>query len=131
MPLTLQNIIAVAIAGAFGTLLRYGLASWVTRYSSPGFPWGTLTVNVAGCFIAGLIVTWIGVRAQIDPTLRAAILIGFLGAFTTFSTFIVDASVLAKTSTWLHAGAYILAQNGVGLIALGGGIFIARMWSSL
>lgn len=131
MPLTLQNIIAVALAGAFGTLLRYGLASWVTRYSSPGFPWGTLTVNVAGCFLAGMLVTWLGIRAQMDPTLRAAILIGFLGAFTTFSTFIVDASVLAKTSTWLHAAVYILAQNGVGLLALGAGVFLARTFQSI
>ncbi|GBE29278.1 putative fluoride ion transporter CrcB [bacterium BMS3Bbin04] len=126
MPITVQTIIAVALAGAFGTLLRFGIGSWVQRLSSPGFPWGTLTVNVAGCFLAGLIVTWIGTRSNIDPTLRIAVLIGFLGAFTTFSTFIMEASELVRTTSLIYAGVYVILQNGVGLLALGGGVWIAR-----
>ncbi|MCB2211763.1 fluoride efflux transporter CrcB [bacterium] len=126
MPFSIQNIVAVAVAGAAGTLLRYGLAGWIERMSAPGFPWGTLTVNLVGCFLAGLLVTWIGLRASVDPTLRTAILVGFLGAFTTFSTFIVDANTLLKTASWMQAGAYVLLQNGVGLLALAGGIAIAR-----
>ena len=71
--------------GAFGTLARYGLEGWVSRRAR-SFPWGTFVVNVSGSFLLGLLVTLLGERFAVAPWVRASLTIGFLGAYTTFST---------------------------------------------
>ena len=81
------RLLAVAAAGALGALARYGLSGLVHRWAGPSFPWGTLVVNLLGCFLLGLLATLSVERWTLSATSRAAVLIGFLGAFTTFSTF--------------------------------------------
>lgn len=76
----------IAVAGAFGALARYGLEGFVSRRAPGAFPWGTFVVNVSGSFALGLLFTLLTERVTVDPWLRSALTIGFLGAYTTFST---------------------------------------------
>ncbi len=86
------QVIAVAVGGAAGAVLRYWLSSWVTRWSAPlFFPFGTLLVNVIGSFALGLLAGYLaGERPGVSVELRLLLATGFLGAFTTFSTFSVE-----------------------------------------
>jgi len=80
------SAVAIAVAGAFGALARYGLEGLVSRRAPGAFPWGTFVVNISGAFALGLIFTVLTERLTVDPWLRSALTIGFLGAYTTFST---------------------------------------------
>lgn len=118
--------VLLACAGAVGTLARYGLSTAVQRWSGHAFPWGTFAVNIIGCFLFGLI--W-GVLEQRQATLgmwRTVALVGFLGSFTTFSSFAHDSGALLRGAEWFAAAANIVGQNVLGLLALFAGLAIAR-----
>lgn len=83
-------ILAIALGGAAGALGRYFVSRWVYGLLGTGFPYGTLTVNVLGSFVMGLLTILLLERLATGPELRGAILVGFLGAFTTFSTFSME-----------------------------------------
>ena len=90
----MTKIIAIAVAGSLGALARYGLAGAVQRAFGPGFPWGTAVVNIAGCFAFGLLWAAAQERELLSPEVRTIVLVGFLGAFTTFSTFVFESGQL-------------------------------------
>jgi len=92
----MQKTILVGVAGLIGTLLRYWLSGLVARQYGETFPWGTLVVNLVGCFLAGAVFHVTEERFLISPTLRTVILIGFLGGFTTFSSFMLDTLTLTS-----------------------------------
>lgn len=81
------RLAAFSCAGAAGALARFALSSWIQRHNAGVFPVGTLMVNLSGCFLFGLIWSMAETRAWLTPDLRAILLSGFLGAFTTFSAF--------------------------------------------
>ena len=83
----MNNLLAIAAGGALGSVLRYGLGTAVTRWAGSGFPWGTLAVNAMGSFLFGLLAFGLVERLPGESALRAFLLVGLLGAFTTFSTF--------------------------------------------
>jgi CrcB protein len=85
----------IAVAGSAGALSRYQLEGLVSRNVRGAFPWGTLVVNVSGCFVLGLLFTVLTERFLPHPDLRAALTVGFLGAYTTFSTFAFETVRLA------------------------------------
>jgi len=122
-----EKLIYLALAGALGTLARYGLAGFVHRLNGVSFPWGTVTVNILGCFVAGFVWGLLENRWVLPPHLRTAVMVGFFGAFTTFSTFILETTELMRSSEWLLAMGNLLLQNGAGLIALIVGGFLARI----
>lgn len=120
----IQKICLLALAGACGTLARYGLAGAVHRWVGDGFPWGTVVVNVLGCLLFGIVWAVGGERSLISPEARLAILTGFMGAFTTFSTFIAESSHLL-TGTQLLMGITNIALQltaGTGGFLLGLGL---------
>jgi CrcB protein len=86
----MQKLILLAAAGALGTLARFGVATLAQRSLGDGFPWGTLCVNLGGCFLFGLVFTLWRERSAIDPDTARLILVGFMGAFTTFSSYVSD-----------------------------------------
>ena len=88
------KLIGLAVAGAAGTLARYGLGGLAQRWLGESFPWGTAVVNVAGCFAFGVVWGLASDRWTITPETRTVILVGFLGAFTTFSTFVSETGQL-------------------------------------
>ncbi len=123
----LQKLVLIAIAGGLGTLARYGLSGLVQHASKDAlFPWGTFAVNASGCLVFGLLWTVMNERISIGYETRTVILVGFMGAFTTFSTFIFDTGQLLDDSQWLLALGNVALQNVVGLTALFVGLSIGR-----
>ena len=116
----------LALAGAAGTLARYGLASWVQRLAGPAFPWGTLAVNGVGCLLFGFIVALSEGRALVSPQTKLILLAGFMGALTTFSTFAFDTTQLAAQPGWRMAAANIAVQNGLGLASVYVGLALGQ-----
>jgi CrcB protein len=123
----LIKLALLSLAGALGTLSRFGLAGLVYRFTGIGFPWGTLVVNVTGCFAAGLLFALFETRLPVAPQTRLIVLVGFFGAFTTFSTFVLETEELLRASQWLYAGANVAMNNVLGLAALVAGVLLARI----
>ena len=122
----LQKLIFIALAGGLGTLARYGLSGLAQRWAGSGFPWGTLTVNALGCLLFGIIWALTSERFALSPEVRVIVLIGFLGAFTTFSTYVGETGQMLQNSQWLLAGGNILLQNTIGLALFFIGVALAR-----
>jgi len=97
----------IGIAGAFGAMARFALTNFLMHTLGRGFPFGTLVVNVLGSVLMGFLAIWLSSRWQMPLEYRIAILTGFLGAFTTFSAFSIDALALIERNQWLLALLYI------------------------
>lgn len=118
-----SQLIAIAIGGAFGSVMRYLLSIWVHSFAGRGFPWGTLAVNVLGCLIMGVLFALLAERTS-NGVLRAGLLIGVLGGFTTFSAFSIETvnlmieGALAKAAINMAASLGLcVAATWIGLIA--------------
>ncbi|MEX2275195.1 MAG: fluoride efflux transporter CrcB [Actinomycetota bacterium] len=122
----LRAIVGIAVAGAAGALARYGVGGLVGRYQAGAFPWGTFLVNVAGSFVLGLLFAALTGRMTVSPTTRDALTIGFVGAFTTFSTFSLETFTLLEEGAYGLAAINVLGSLTLGLIAVWGGITIGR-----
>ena len=118
-----MTLLFVALGGALGALARYGLGGWVYDRMGETFPWGTLAVNVLGCFLLGATVRWLQVSAA-SPALRPFLTVGLLGAFTTFSTFSFETVALVQEGQWMRAGAYVGGSVIAGLIAMVAGMAV-------
>ncbi len=123
----LQKMVLIALAGAVGTLARYGLSGLIQRVSGGDLPLGTLVVNILGCFLFGLVWALAEDRLLLEEQTRMVLLGGFMGAFTTFSTFVFDTGAMVREAQWLLATGNMLVQTGVGLAALYGGIVVGRL----
>jgi CrcB protein len=121
-----RAVVAIAVAGSFGALARYGLDGFVSRRARGAFPWGTFVVNISGAFIIGLIFTLATERWGLAPWLRSAITIGFLGAYTTFSTFSFETYRLVADRAYGLAAANMLGSCAAGLAAVYVGVVLAR-----
>jgi fluoride exporter len=120
-------LVCMMIAGAAGTLARYSLSGVVYRYCGHDFFWGTLVVNGCGCLLFGVVYAVAAQHASLDDSIRMVVLVGFLGAFTTFSTFAFETGQLVLDANWLLAAANIAAQNMLGLIMFFGGLTVGRL----
>jgi len=120
-----RTAVAIGAAGALGALARYGLDGWVSRRAA-SFPWGTFVVNVSGSFLLGLLVTLLGERFAVAPWVRASLTIGFLGAYTTFSTLSLESYRLLEGRSYALAGANLAGSLAAGVLALYGGVVLGR-----
>ena len=109
-----KNLLCIAIGGAAGALARYALSEVVKHATGAGFPWGTLCVNLLGCFLIGVAIHLVTIPA-IPFGLDYMIVIGFLGAFTTFSTFALENVNMLRDGEFTRAGLYILTSNVAGI----------------
>ena len=123
----LEKLGLIALAGAAGTLARYWLSGLVYDLVGREFPWGTAAVNILGCFLFGLVWELGGDRMIIRTETRTIILAGFMGAFTTFSTFIFESGAFLEDGRILPALANVGFQTVVGFAALFGGLMLGRM----
>ncbi len=120
------NLSLIAFCGAVGALGRYAISGWALQLLGARFAYGTLAVNVIGCFLIGLLAQ-VGVATEaISPTFRTALGIGFLGAFTTFSTFGLETFYYLEESSWMLAFGNVAANVFFGLAAVWGGLAVAR-----
>jgi fluoride exporter len=122
-----ERLLLLAAAGAAGALARYGLSGLIQNLEGSSFPWGTLGVNLTGCFAAGLLFGLFETRWAVSGEARVIVFIGFLGAFTTFSSFMLETTELARDAQWLSAAGNLLLQNVLGLTALYVGLVLSRL----
>jgi len=121
-----QTVIAVSVAGALGALSRYALAGAVQRASGGAFPVGTVVVNLAGCLLFGLVWGALEPRIGLAPHLRLAVLTGFLGSFTTFSTFAFESASLLQQGQIAAALLNVGLQTAAGLALVVVGLALGR-----
>ncbi|MCP4118330.1 MAG: CrcB family protein [Desulfobacteraceae bacterium] len=121
------KFVFIAMAGAVGTLCRYSLAGFVQQFNTSFFPFGTFVVNITGCFVAGFLWTLFENRWAVSGEIRTCVMVGFMGAFTTFSSFILETGMLMRSTEWLYAALNLMMQNGLGIGALSAGIVVARL----
>ncbi len=110
----------VAVGGALGSAARYGLGEWMTRLTGPGFPWGTLLVNVTGSFAIGFLATITSAdgRWPVGSAGRHFLMTGMLGGFTTFSAFSLQTLGLMQEGAWLKAGGNVAGSVALCLFAV-------------
>jgi CrcB protein len=117
----MKMILAVAAGGAIGAVCRHFVNVAALSWFGSAFPWGTLTVNIVGCFLMGVLVETSALLWSPSPELRAFIAVGFLGGLTTFSSFSLDVAVLYERGELMLAAAYVLASVAASI----GGLFAA------
>ena len=116
----------IAIGGALGAIARYQVAAVIQARVPVGFPYGTFVVNVTGCFIMGVVTVLLTDRLVIHPNWRFLIPIGFIGAYTTFSTFELETFLAVSEQAWSTAIANIVVSVVAGYLALWAGFVAAR-----
>jgi CrcB protein len=116
----------VAIGGALGAIARYQLAAIVQERVPIGFPWGTFVVNITGCFIMGIASTLLTDRIA-SANLRFLIPIGFIGAYTTFSTFELETFRAVSDGAWMIGALNVAGSVTLGYLALWSGIVVAQL----
>ena len=120
------QLLVIGCGGAVGALMRYGLGLRVTLLAGSAFPWGTLLVNIVGCFLAGLLFALAVTRIPLSDLLRNGLQIGLLGGFTTFSAFSIDAITLFDQGLWLRGLLYIVTNVVVSLLGAYLGMSVGR-----
>ena len=121
-----MNYLLVAAFGAAGAVSRYALDGWISSSTHGQFPWGTLTINVLGAFALGVLVALTTERLLPHPEWRVALGIGFLGAFTTFSTYAYETVKLAEDGAIGLALANAVGMVAIGLVAAALGLAVGR-----
>lgn len=120
------NIFIIGIGGFLGAVARYGVALWIGQRWGRSFPFGTFVVNVSGSFLIGLLMSLFTERFMVNPQWRLLFVVGFLGAYTTFSTFEYETGTLLKDGEWMIAMLNVVLSVIVGFMALKLGETIAK-----
>ena len=123
----MRKLILIGVAGLLGTLGRYGLSGLVARRFGETFPAGTLLVNVLGCFLAGFLFYIMQERFLVNETLRTIVMIGFLGGFTTFSSFGLQTFTLVRDGEFWFASINIVGSNLLGLLMVWAGYTLGKI----
>lgn len=123
----MSGLFMAAAGGALGAASRYMIGIWAFRLLGPGFPWGTLIVNVLGALLMGLLIEAIALRFSISQDMRTFLATGILGGFTTFSTFALDFAVLWQRHAVFLAVSYLSASVILSILALFAGLSLARL----
>lgn len=123
----MMNFLSVAIGGALGATARYGLGLWTSGKWIHSFPLHTFLINISGAFLLGFLNTLFLDKLAINPEIRIALTVGFLGAFTTFSTFGYETIVLIKEGNLATAGFYTLSSIIIGFLGVFLGMGLARL----
>jgi CrcB protein len=120
------ELVWVGIGGGIGAIARYAMGKGITERANSLFPYGTFTVNLLGAFLIGVLFTLLVERGVGHPHLRLLLITGFLGGFTTFSAYTIEAITLIEAGSWNTALLYVMASNLLGLLACLAGIVAIR-----
>ena len=121
-----MKVLYIALFGGCGCAARYLVSGWTYQLLGRGLPWGTLVVNVAGSFLLGLLLD-LNLRSTLfSPDVRVGLTVGFMGGFTTFSTFSYETVRLIEEGSWVQAGGNVLLNVLVCIMFAVLGIYIAR-----
>lgn len=123
----MQHYLAIAVGGALGSVLRFALNEAVSARFGRAFPWGTLSINVIGSFLIGVLAIILVERWDVSPAVRLGLMVGVLGGFTTFSSFSLEVVQLLQNGALLRALMYVVASVMVCVVAAAFGIHLARM----
>ena len=124
----MQKYLLIAFGGALGSLARYWVGSAVASRMGTRFFYGTFIVNLTACLIIGFFLTLLGRHAEINPAWRFLIPIGFVGAYSTFSTFEWETFTALQTSAFLTASLYVSLSCLLGLVAVWLGVLLANLF---
>ncbi len=130
MSLSAQSLLAVASGGALGAASRYAVVVFCAQVLGSSFPWGTLAVNVVGSLLMGVMFKWFLVSGELSENLRLFLTTGFLGGFTTFSAFSLDAVGLVQQSAYSLSLLYVMASVIASVLALWFGFIVFDLLSS-
>jgi fluoride exporter len=123
----LTTVLVIALGAALGANLRYALSIWAAQRWGTAFPYGTLLINVLGSFAIGVAMVLLTTRLALGDAWRLLIVTGFLGGFTTFSTFSYETYGLLVAGSWLEAGLNMVGSVGLGMIGVFLGAGVARL----
>lgn len=125
--LAVRNLVAVGLGAIAGALSRYYLTLWFAQHYGIDFPYGTFFINLTGCFAMGFFITLAGERViMISPEVRLLIATGFLGSYTTFSTYGLETVMLVSQRRLLSAMYYWLGSALLGIISVQLGVVLAK-----
>jgi CrcB protein len=123
----MNYLVFIALGGASGAVSRYLLANWVHQLWDGKLPVGTLLVNVLGSAAIGVVFVLLVEKEFLHPDWRGVLMVGFLGAFTTFSTFSLETISLMEAGHWVHAIGYMLGSTLLCVLGAGAAIALTRM----
>jgi len=123
----MQKVLVIALGGSLGALSRYGLGVWISSKWNQGFPLHTFLINITGAFLLGFLNILFIERLTVSPLWRLGIGVGFLGAYTTFSTFGFEVISLLEGGSIFMAGLYTLLSIVIGFTGVALGVGLARM----
>ena len=122
----LQKYLYIALGGALGSIARYWVGSTISGRMGTRFPYGTFFINMTACIIIGFTVTFLGRRIELSPAWRFLIPVGFVGAYSTFSTYEWETFSSLRAGAFLMAALYAVGSLLLGLIAVWGGSLLAE-----
>ena len=125
----LQKYFFIALGGSLGSVARYWVGSTIAGRMGTKFPYGTLVINITACVIIGFSLALLGNRTELNPAWRFLVPIGFVGAYSTFSTFEWEIFANLQTGAFLIASSYVVLSLVFGLIGVWGGVLMARALS--
>lgn len=123
----MQLVLAIAAGGALGAVSRHFVSGAVSKFTGIGFPFGTFTVNIVGSLLMGLLITLLAHKIDVSTQLRSFLTVGFLGSFTTFSTYSMETVLLVQRGDWTGAALYSIGSLIVGVLALFAGLWLGRL----
>jgi CrcB protein len=120
------QLLLVGLGGFAGAVARWLIDGWVSERNPSAFPVGTLVVNLTGSFLLGVLFAWVIERNVLPADVRAPVMIGFIGAYTTFSTFMLESWRLVEDGAWALATANLVGSVVLGLVAVVAGLAVGR-----
>lgn len=122
----MNEILVISLGAILGANARWVISRYAARILGPVFPYGTLVINVSGSFVVGFFMIWATERVLLDPRWRLLVIVGFCGAFTTFSSFAFETIAYFEQGQWLLMSANFLSNNILCLAAVLAGMALAR-----
>jgi CrcB protein len=121
------QLLLVGLGGFAGAVARWAIDGWISERNPTAFPVGTLVINLTGSFLLGVLFAWVIERDVLPPDVRLPLMVGFLGAYTTFSTFMLESWRLVEEGAYGLAAANLVGSVVLGLVAVVAGLAVGRL----